>query len=67
MNSMTNYFYYEHSVLFGQQVFGTVVGDQRSLKINILTKERNANLDSFICFYKNFGKTTKTVLTVVAE
>ena len=37
---------------FGHQVFGVVVGDQRNVKINILTKEKNANLDIFLCFTK---------------
>ena len=37
---------------FGQQVFGVVARDRRNLKINILTKERNANLDIFLCFTK---------------
>ena len=52
---------------FGQQVFGAFMGDRRNLKINILTKERNANFDIFLCFTKNFKKTTKTVFIAVAE
>ena len=32
-----------------------------------MTKERNANLDIFLYFTKNFRKSTKTVLTAVAE
>ena len=38
-----------------------------NLKINILTKERNANFELFLCFTKNFRKLEKTVLTIVAE
>ena len=34
------------------QVFGVVVGDPKNLKINILTKKRNVNLDIFLCFTK---------------
>ena len=33
---------------FGQQV--SIARDPRNLKINILTKERNANFDIFLCF-----------------
>ena len=50
---------------FGQQV--SIARDPRNLKINILTKERNANFDIFFLFYRNFRKTIKTVLTAMAE
>ena len=55
--------------LVTQQVFGVVVGDRMNLKINILTIERNANLDIFLCFTKKKNqkiKKKKTVLTTVA-
>ena len=44
---------------FGQQVFDTVAEDRNNLKINILTKERNANLDIFIYFTKKNQKINK--------
>ena len=55
-------------ISFGlDQVFDIIAGDRKNLKINILTKERNANFDIFFLFYKNFIKSTKTVLTAMAE